>query len=166
MSDASRKRRVIVLGSTGSIGTNSLDVIAHLRATGWTIELAGLAAGRNAEVLAEQARAHGVKHIAIADHAACGALQSALDSTTTIYGGDDGAEAMITAIAQPGDIVIGAMVGSAGIPATVAAIERGCTIALANKETLVAAGSLVMPLAAARNVRIIPVDSEHSAIYQ
>jgi 1-deoxy-D-xylulose-5-phosphate reductoisomerase len=166
MNDRARCRRVIVLGSTGSIGTNSLDVIAHLRATGWTIELAGLAAGCNAGVLAEQARAHGVRHIAIADDSARAGLATALDTGTMLHSGEDGAEAMIRAIAQPGDIVIGAMVGSAGIPATVAAIERGCTIALANKETLVAAGALVMPLAKAHDVTILPVDSEHSAIFQ
>lgn len=153
------QRRIILLGSTGSIGTSTLEVVDTLIERGAAgMSVVGLAAGRNVELLQEQARRYGVEHVATA-------ADVDLD-VPHAYRGADAARQLVEAIAQPGDVVVAAIVGSAGLPAVIAAIERGCDIALANKETLVAAGSIVMPLAAARGVRILPVDSEHSAIFQ
>lgn len=158
-----RSRRVILLGSTGSIGTNTLATINHLRAIGaGEFPVVGLAAGSNAEVLADQARDHRVEHVAVADASHAGTLSE----FGHVYAGADAALELIDAVAQPGDLVVGAMVGAAGIPATIHAIEIGCDIALANKETLVAAGSIVMPLVRKHEVDLTPIDSEHSAIAQ
>jgi 1-deoxy-D-xylulose-5-phosphate reductoisomerase len=164
-------RRLILLGSTGSIGTNALNVVAHLNEVGAKrFDVVGLATGVNAAVLAEQARRFDVEHLALADRDGAGRLAAAAGSwgggTRKVYAGPDAARELVEAAAQPGDLVIGAMVGSAGLPATLAAIDHGCDIALANKETLVAAGALVMPLVQQRGVNLLPVDSEHSAIFQ
>ena len=157
------RRRVIVLGSTGSIGVNTLAVVEHLAAdSDFQFEIVGLAAGANAKLLAEQARRFNVQHVAIANENQFAELRD----VKNVHRGSESALELIERIAQRGDLVVGAMVGSAGIPAILAAIERGCDIALANKETLVAAGALVMPLAAKRGVKLLPVDSEHSAIFQ
>jgi len=161
-----RARRLIILGSTGSIGSSTLDVVDHLRGDGWTIDIVGLAAGRRSAELARQVNRYDVRHVSIADVDARDDVISAVRHDITLYAGSESAVELIDAVARPGDLVVGAMVGAAGIPAVVAAIERGCTIALANKETLVAAGALVMPLAARHGVTILPVDSEHNAIYQ
>ena len=156
-------RRLIVLGSTGSIGVNTLAVVEHLRERGLCeFEIAGLAAGNNAAILLEQAQRFNVQHIAIADQRHAPTLRS----IKNVDAGPTAALDLIEAIARPGDLVVGAMVGSAGIPAILAAIERGCDIALANKETLVAAGALVMPKVRLHNVNLLPIDSEHSAIFQ
>ncbi len=163
MSSASSSRRLILLGSTGSIGVNTLAVVEHLAACGFAkFEVIGIAAGNNAESLREQARKFKVPHVAIAatEHA------PVLDSIDHVYAGPDAALQLIEAIARPGDLVVGAMVGSAGVYPTIAAIEHGCDIALANKETLVAAGELVMPLVRKHDVNMLPIDSEHSAIFQ
>ncbi len=116
-------------------------------------------------MIAAQARRFGVEHVAVTDEASARTLKAASESYT-VYTGPDAALQLVEAVARPGDLVLGAMVGSAGLPATLAAIERGCDIALANKETLVAAGELVMPLVRERGVHLLPVDSEHSAIFQ
>ena len=159
-------RRLTLLGSTGSIGTNALAVVEHLHARKLqNFEIVGLAAASNTAVIADQARRFGVKHLAVADEAAARTLNDASGSYT-VYAGPDAALQLVEAVAAPGDMVLGAMVGSAGLPATLAAIERGCDIALANKETLVAAGELVMPLVRKHGVHLLPVDSEHSAIFQ
>ncbi len=156
----SQAPRILVLGSTGSIGRSTLEVVAHLRSAGLRdLPVVGLAAGTNIELLAEQASQSGATDVAIADPQAA-----------TAYRGPGrvhaGACELVTAIAEPGDIIVAAIVGAAGIDAVLAGIERGCRIALANKETLVAAGSVVIPAAAAAGVEILPVDSEHSAIFQ
>jgi 1-deoxy-D-xylulose-5-phosphate reductoisomerase len=157
-------RRVIVLGSTGSIGVSTLEVVAHLQQTQPDrFSIAGLAAGANAPLLLDQAKQFNPDMIALADEETPDALANAPCVTCA---GPDSALELIEAVARPGDLVVAAMVGAAGLPAAIAAIERGCDIALANKETLVAAGSIVMPLAARRGVNLIPVDSEHSAISQ
>ncbi len=162
MSDAPR-RRLILLGSTGSIGRSTLEVVAHLRRQGLLdFEVVGLATGRNAAGVAEQARQHGARHVAVADAAAA----ASITDVRHVYAGPDAAEQLVQAAARPGDLVVGAMVGSAGLPATLRAIERGCDVALANKETLVAAGAIVMPLVKRTGVHLLPVDSEHSAIFQ
>jgi 1-deoxy-D-xylulose-5-phosphate reductoisomerase len=162
-SKAGDRRRLIVLGSTGSIGVNALDVVAHLTSNGLaSLEVVGLAAGGNVGLLTEQARRFGVSHIAIADVEAAEAARG-IDH---VHAGPDAATELIESLAEPGDLVLGAMVGSAGLPPTLAAIDRGCDIALANKETLVAAGELVMPRVRAKGVELLPVDSEHSALAQ
>ncbi len=156
-------RRLIILGSTGSIGTNALAVVDHLERRGLRrFEVVGLAAGSNTDRLADQARRHGVRHVSVADAAAATPLRG----PEQVYAGPDSATQLVEAVARPGDLVIGAMVGSAGLPATLAAIERGCDIALANKETLVAAGAMVVERARKHGVHLLPVDSEHSAIFQ
>lgn len=156
----SAPRRVVVLGSTGSIGVNALQVIEHLtRTAAQPFQVVGLAAGANARLLAQQAAQHPGAALALAapsrDHGLTG---------DPIFTGDDAARQLIEHC-RP-DMVVAAIVGIAGLPATLAAVEQGCTVALANKETLVAAGSLVMPLARERGATLIPVDSEHSAIFQ
>ena len=156
-------RRLIVLGSTGSIGVNTLAVVDHLRALNlFEFEVVGLAAGANAALLADQAMRQRTNHLAIADESQA----SGLSAFRHVHAGPDSALKLVRDIAQPGDLVLGAMVGSAGIPAILEAIDRGCDIALANKETLVAAGSLVMPKVRQRGVQLLPVDSEHSAVFQ
>lgn len=160
---SAKSRRLILLGSSGSIGTNTLSVIEHLRRIGSVdFDVVGLAVGSNVRLAGEQARAFDVSHVAVADASQAGALTG----IQHVYAGEDAAVQLINALARPGDLVVGAMVGSAGVPATLAAIEKGCDIALANKETLVAAGSLVMPKVRKKGVTLLPIDSEHSAIFQ
>lgn len=157
---APRTRRLIVLGSTGSIGRQTLDVVRHLaslaRANGRPppIEVVGLAAGRRARELREQADAHGVKHTALCEGE---------DGSATFIG-NGAAERLVREV--DADIVMAAVVGAAGLPATLAAVELGRDVALANKETLVAAGALVVPTAERTGARLLPVDSEHSALWQ
>ncbi len=159
----SRNPRLILLGSTGSIGTATLQVVDHLRAIkGRHYDVVGLAAGSNGALVASQARQYGVAHVALS-HAKDAAV---LPQGVRAFTGPDAALELIHAVAQPGDMVMGAIVGSAGLAPTLAAIERGCDIALANKETLVAAGQLVMPAVRRAGTRLIPVDSEHSAVLQ
>ncbi len=156
-------RRLIVLGSTGSIGMNTLAVVNHLREHGlFNFEIVGLAAGGNTKILSHQARQFGVQHVAVAS----GTNAAELSGISHIYQGPEAALELVNAVARHGDLVVGAMVGSAGVPATLAAIECGCDIALANKETLVAAGALVMPQVRKQNVALLPIDSEHSALFQ
>jgi 1-deoxy-D-xylulose-5-phosphate reductoisomerase len=157
-------RRLIILGSTGSIGTATLEVVAHLAqqddAPRYTV--VGLAAGSNAALLAQQAEQFGVHDVALADIHASSALPASLRTIT----GPAAALELIDRVAQPGDMVMAAMVGVAGLAPVLAAIERGCDIALANKETLVAAGSVVQEAVARKGVKLLPVDSEHSAVFQ
>ena len=160
-------QRLIVLGSTGSIGVSTLEVVSHFAAmksapNAPRFEIVGLAAGKNAAELAKQARQFDVKNLAILDaHAA-----SQLAGFDKVHSGPDAALKLIQDIARPGDIVVAAMVGFAGLAPTLAAIEIGCTIALANKETLVAAGALMTSAAKRAGVTLLPVDSEHSGLAQ
>ena len=157
------RRRIFLLGSTGSIGTSALDVVRDFARRGDArFEIVGLAAARNGATLAEQALEFGVGAVAIAD------ADRAIDlpATTRVFRGPDAACELLAAHARRGDLVLAAMVGAAGIKPVLAAIELGCDIALANKETLVAAGAVVMPAAERAGVRIIPVDSEHNALFQ
>ena len=155
-------RRLILLGSTGSIGVSTVEVLRHLRAEGVAFEVIGLAAGSNAALLAEQAHALGVREVAIADADAARSLPSSLHART----GADAALRLVEDLARPGDLLVAAMVGFAGLASALRAIELGCDIALANKETLVAAGALVMSRVAAKGVQLFPIDSEHSALAQ
>ncbi|MFM7052405.1 MAG: 1-deoxy-D-xylulose-5-phosphate reductoisomerase, partial [Planctomycetota bacterium] len=159
----SAPRRVFILGSTGSIGTSALDVVRDLAQRGTPrFEVAGLAASRNAALLSEQARAFSAGAIAIADDGAT--VEAA--AGVPVFRGPDAAVEMLASCARRGDLVLAAMVGAAGIGPVLKAIELGCDVALANKEALVAAGAVVMPAAAAAGVRIVPVDSEHNALFQ
>ena len=154
------RRRVILLGSTGSIGVSTLCVLENLRDQ---FELVGIAAGTKIDQAIEQAHRFGVKSIAMAD-ADCGdRLRRELPDART-FSGPDAAERLVQA--TDADVLVAAIVGAAGLPATVAGIRKGMDIALANKETLVAAGELVVPLTREHGVHLLPVDSEHSAIFQ
>jgi 1-deoxy-D-xylulose-5-phosphate reductoisomerase len=153
------QRRVVVLGATGSVGTQALDVIAA-RPERFTV--AGLAAG-GADVasLAAQARAHRVPRVAVADPAAARELRRALPGVDVLAGPDAATELTAT---TPADTVLNAVTGSRGLGPTLAALGSGATLALANKESLVAGGPLVTRAAAPG--QIVPVDSEHSALAQ
>ena len=156
-------RRIIVLGSTGSIGTATLEVVRHLRESGGpSYEVVGLAAGSNAARVAAQAEAFGVRHVALSDPASASTLPAGIEC----FAGDGAATELVERVARPGDMVMASIVGAAGIAPTLAAIERGCHVALANKETLVAAGAVVREAVARRGIDLIPVDSEHSAVFQ
>jgi 1-deoxy-D-xylulose-5-phosphate reductoisomerase len=153
-------RRVVILGATGSIGVQALDVIA--RAPG-DLQLVGLSAGSSWQQLIELAQAHGVSKIALADaHAAAQAAEQWTDGE--VLHGPDG---IVELVAESGaDIILNAIVGAAGLLASVAALGEGIDLALANKESLVVGGELVTQLAEATGARILPVDSEHSALHQ
>ena len=160
---SARLIHVAVLGSTGSIGQSALDVIAHdqgKRLTAW-----GLSANCRWQKLADQARALRPRYVAVADESAVGDLERELRGTgVQVLGGEDG---LIKMVQDPEtDRVLSAIVGAVGLRGTWAALEAGKTVALANKETLVVAGPLVMELARSRATTILPVDSEHSAIFQ
>ena len=156
------KRRIAILGSTGSIGTQTLDVV---RQHPDRFEVEVITAGSNAALLAEQAREFGAPHAVICDTAKYAGLQDALAGTgTEVHAGIEAACDLVAG--DRVDIVVAAMVGFSGLRPTLSAIRAGKTIALANKETLVAAGSVVMAEARKQGVPILPVDSEHSAIFQ
>ena len=159
---SARPRRVAVLGSTGSIGTSALDVIRHLPDR---LQLAGLAAHSKWEQLAEQCREFKPRLAVICDPEAFQrADRTQFPRETELLCGPD---AVAKLVAAPDvDVVLSAIVGAAGLNGTWAALEAGKTVALANKETLVIAGPLVMELAAKRGAKLLPVDSEHSAIFQ
>jgi len=159
---SARPTRIAVLGSTGSIGRQTLDVVRRLRGR---VRVVGLAAHRNADLLAAQAREFGVRRVCISDADAEARLRAALGSCDmTIDSGLDGLARL--AADDEADTVVVAVAGAIGIRPTHAAIEAGKTIALASKEVLVAAGDATMALAQRRGVAIIPIDSEHSAIFQ
>ncbi|GAB6932230.1 1-deoxy-D-xylulose-5-phosphate reductoisomerase [Calditerricola satsumensis] len=154
-------KTIAVLGSTGSIGRQTLDVVDQHAGR---LRVAALAAGRNVARLTEQALRYRPDLVAVADREAAEALRRELPPSIRVVHGEEG---LIAAATHPEvDVVVSAVVGAAGLLPTLAAIEAGKTIALANKETLVMAGELVMRAAKARGVAILPVDSEHSAIFQ
>jgi 1-deoxy-D-xylulose-5-phosphate reductoisomerase len=152
-------RRLLILGSTGSIGTQALEIVEG----SGEIELVGLSAGRSWEALVEQARAHGVPRIALADvDAAARAAEAWTDGEVL-----SGPEGMMQLVIESGaELVLNALVGSVGLGPTVATLGEGIDLALANKESLVVGGELVTQLAEATGAQIIPVDSEHSALHQ
>ncbi len=150
------KRRLTILGSTGSVGTQALDVV---RAHRERFELVGLSAATNADVLREQAEEFRPAYVALESGDA-----PALDGLDAEKITGPGAAATLAQV--PTDVLLNGIVGFAGLAATVAALESGATVALANKESLVAGGEWVMKLAGERSERIVPVDSEHSAIFQ
>ena len=155
-------KRLSILGSTGSIGVQALDVVE--RAPG-RFRVVGLSARRNAARLAEQVRRFRPRVVAVADQAAARELEARLDGERPeILTGDGGAVAV--ASLPEADFVLAAISGGAGVRSTAAAVEAGKAVGLANKESLVLAGELIMARAAARGVPLLPVDSEHSAIFQ
>jgi 1-deoxy-D-xylulose-5-phosphate reductoisomerase len=154
-------RSVVILGATGSIGTSTAQVLALHRER---FTVSAVAGGRDAEGLARVATALGAGFAAVADPAAYGALKDALAGTGIKAAA--GPEAVVEAARQPADVVIAAIAGTAGVAPTIAAIEAGRTVALANKETLVCAGAATMRAAAAAGARLLPLDSEHNAIFQ
>ena len=153
-------KRIAILGSTGSIGRQALEVIAAQD----DLTACALAAGRNGRQLAEQAAQTGAEFVAIADESAADELSTALSDGQKLLIGPNAMTELVRR-SRP-DILLVAVVGSAGLAPTLAGIDCGATLALANKEALVMAGGLVMPAARAAGVEILPVDSEHSAIYQ
>jgi 1-deoxy-D-xylulose-5-phosphate reductoisomerase len=152
-------RRLLVLGSTGSIGTQALDVLRG----GEELELVGLSAESSWQELVEQARAHGVRRIALADEHAARAAAEAWPEGEVL----SGAEGLVRLVVESGaELVLNALVGSAGLGPTVATLGEGIDLALANKESLVVGGELVVALAEATGAQIVPVDSEHTALHQ
>jgi 1-deoxy-D-xylulose-5-phosphate reductoisomerase len=155
----SMPKRLLILGSTGSIGTQALDVLSRSD----ELELIGLSAERSWEALVEQAHAHGVSRIALVDeHAAARASEAWTDGEVL-----SGPEGLVELVVESGaDLVLNALVGSAGLGPTVATLGEGIDLALANKESMVVGGELVSALAEATGAQIIPVDSEHTALHQ
>ena len=156
------KRRIAILGSTGSIGTQTLDVVRQHRDL---FEVEMISAGNNAALLAEQAREFDVNDVVICNEARYPELRDSLkDSDCKVWAGVDSLCSLVRS--ESVDIVVGAMVGFSGLRPTLAALEAGKIVALANKETLVAAGSIVTRTMREHGAVILPVDSEHSAIFQ
>src|SRR4051795_2215983 len=151
-------RRLLVLGSTGSIGTQALDIVERSP----DLELVGLSAESSWEALVEQARRFGVERIAVADRdAGARAAEVWTDGETLV-----GAQGLVELVVNSGaELVLNALVGSAGLGPTVAALGEGIDLALANKESLVVGGDLVTALAEATGAQLIPVDSEHTALH-
>ena len=154
------RRDVVVLGSTGSIGTQTLAVAARFPDR---LRVSALAAGSDWEGLARQARDVRPDAVAISDEAAYATLRDALAGTGIRV---EAGPAAVEALARTGDVVVAAIVGSAGVRPAMAAVESGRTVALSNKEALVVAGALVAAAARRSGAVVIPVDSEHSAIFQ
>jgi 1-deoxy-D-xylulose-5-phosphate reductoisomerase len=153
-------KRLLILGATGSIGTQALDVVARAPEA---FELVGLSAARGWQPVLAAAREHGVQRIALTDpDAAARAAEAWTDGEVL-----SGQEGLTRLVAESGaDLVLNAIVGSAGLGPTIVALSEGIDVALANKESLVVGGELVMALAEATGARLIPVDSEHSALHQ
>jgi 1-deoxy-D-xylulose-5-phosphate reductoisomerase len=157
-----RVTNVAVLGSTGSIGRSTLEVIG---ASGGAIRVVGLSAHSSTDLLVQQAQAVRPRRVVVTDEKAAERLDlSALPSETELLRGPDAIARLVTD--DDVDIVVSAIVGSAGLQGTWAALEAGKTVALANKETLVVGGPLVTRLAAEKGARLLPIDSEHSAVFQ
>jgi len=161
MSNHAPPKRTVILGSTGSIGESSLKVARDIPNR---MEVIALAANRSAAKLAEQAKDFGVKHVALSDPDCLDQLKPALGSEVSIACGEDGLVELATL--EEADLVIIAIVGTAGLRPALAALEAGKDIAVASKEILVMAGEAVMEAAKRNNARVLPVDSEHNAIFQ
>lgn len=154
-------RRVTIFGSTGSIGCNTVDLIAADRDR---YEVVALTGGRNVARLAGQAKALGAELAVTANDECYGDLKEALAGTGIEVAA--GAQALLDAAERPADWIMSAIVGAAGLPPGLRALEQGTTLALANKESLVTAGSLLLRTAGRNNATVLPVDSEHSAVFQ
>ena len=154
-------RSVTILGATGSIGSSTVDLLKR-QPERFSVE--ALTANRNGVALAQLARELGARFAAVADPAAYNELKSELSGTGIEAAA--GTDAVAEAARRPADWVIGAITGAAGLEPALAAIERGATLALANKECLVCAGTLFMRRAKEMNAKVLPVDSEHNALFQ
>ncbi len=154
-------KRVAILGATGSVGANTLSVVGEHRER---FRVVALAAGRNADLLARQARDFRPEFVAVADPGSYAALKAGLAGTGIETAA--GPEAVVEAARRDSEWVMAAIAGAAGLESTLAAVERGAVVALANKESLVCAGELMMAAARASGSTILPVDSEHNAIFQ
>ncbi|MGO4543912.1 1-deoxy-D-xylulose-5-phosphate reductoisomerase [Paenibacillus sp. 2TAB23] len=154
-------KKISVLGSTGSVGTQTLDVVAHHSEE---YKVVGLSAGSNIDLLIAQANQFKPTIVSLASKADADKARIHLPPGTKVVYGEEGLIAV--AAETDADLVVTAIMGSRGLPATLAAIDAGKTIGLANKETLVTAGHIVMDRAKMRGVSILPIDSEHSAVYQ
>jgi 1-deoxy-D-xylulose-5-phosphate reductoisomerase len=158
---APAERTVTLLGATGSVGASTIDLLKRQRER---FRVEAVSANKNAAALAAVARELGARFAAIGDPAAYGELKSALSGTgIKAAAGESG---LLEAAERPAQWVIGAITGAAGLKPTLAAAERGAIVALANKETLVCAGALFMRRAAAAGATVLPVDSEHNALFQ
>ncbi|MFT7676105.1 MAG: 1-deoxy-D-xylulose-5-phosphate reductoisomerase [Planctomycetota bacterium] len=155
------QKRLLVLGSTGSIGTQTLDLVASSEAE---LSVAGIAARSSWEAVRDQVQAHRPQFVAMIDPSAADALEPHLPAGTVLFRGPDALLELVAA--TDFDVCVHGVVGAAGLAASVAVLERGKTLALANKESLVLAGSELMQLARSKGAEIVPVDSEHSAIFQ
>lgn len=159
-------QKISIMGATGSVGRSALDVISYANETTDTpvFEIDTLAAGGDVDGLVTQVRACGARHAVIADASRYSDLKTALSGTdVTCAAGDD---AVTEAAMRPVDRVLAAIVGIAGLPSTLAAIDAGNSVALANKESMVCAGPMLKALAAKVDVAIVPTDSEHNAMFQ
>jgi 1-deoxy-D-xylulose-5-phosphate reductoisomerase len=157
----SAPRHVTILGATGSIGSSTVDL---LRRQNGRFKVAALTAHRNGAALAKLARELGASFAAVADHDAYGELKSELSGTGIEAAA--GSDSVTEAARRPAEWVVGAITGTAGLAPSLAAIERGATLALANKESLVCAGTLMMRRARETGATVLPVDSEHNALFQ
>jgi 1-deoxy-D-xylulose-5-phosphate reductoisomerase len=151
-------KRVLILGSTGSIGTQALEVVAASD----DLQVTGLAAGSDWERVVAQARQFGVPAVALADEGA--AERARGEWSGQVLAGEEGVRELIAS--SGADLALNGIVGAAGLASTVVALSEGIDVALANKESLVVGGELVMALAEATGARLLPVDSEHSALHQ
>ncbi len=155
--------RVAIAGSTGSIGTQTLDVIdAENRRAPGTYEVVALAVGRSIDALIEQVRAHRPEVVVVTDADA----RSVAAARLSAAGFEQPIESSLTAVVGPADVVVNAVVGFAGLDVTVDTLRAGKRLALANKESLIAAGPVVQPLRATPGAELVPIDSEHSALHQ
>ncbi len=151
-------REVVILGSTGSIGVQALEIVAASS----ELEVVGLAAGSSWERVLAQAAEHGVGTVAFSDPGAAESARSAWDGR--VLAGEEGTRELI--VSSGADLVLNGIVGAAGLGPTIVALGEGIDVALANKESLVIGGELTMALAEATGARLLPVDSEHSALFQ
>jgi 1-deoxy-D-xylulose-5-phosphate reductoisomerase len=158
---APRRRKVLILGSTGSIGTSALKVARDVPER---MEIVGLAAHSSVDALAAQVAETGVKQVAVADAAAARIARERLPADVTVFSGAQGLVELVQA--SEADMLLVAIVGVAGLAPTLAAIDKGMDLAVASKEILVMAGEEVMSKAKAKGINVLPVDSEHNAIYQ
>lgn len=154
-------KKISILGSTGSVGTQTLDVIAH---DPDRYQVVALSAGANVDLIIEQAKQFKPSLVSLASKADAEAARPHMPPGTKVVYGEEGL--VEVAAGTDADVVVTAIMGSRGLPATLAAIDAGKMIGLANKETLVTAGHIVMERAKQRGVSILPIDSEHSAIFQ
>ncbi len=151
-------KKLVILGSTGSIGTQALEIVAASE----ELQVVGLAAGSRWELALEQAKQHGVPVVALGDPEAAESARGAWNGR--VLSGEEGIRELI--VSSGADLILNGMVGAAGLGPTIVALTEGIDVALANKESLVIGGDLTMALAEATGARLLPVDSEHSALFQ